>query len=355
MIQSILVKILLAPFSILYGIGVSIRNVLYQRGVLKGVKFNLPVISVGNLSVGGTGKTPHIEYLIRLLKDYVHVATLSRGYLRKTQGFLEVLPSNNAEQTGDEPLMFKRKYPDVMVGVAENRTIGVLEMIKLKPEIQVVLLDDAFQHLSIIPGLNILLTDFRYPFTRDYLLPSGRLREWRSAYERADIIIVSKCPPQMSAAEKDQFIQELKPFSHQQVFFSFYEYGSPYSFYDGHRRINLNGSQDILLISAIAGTEYLTEYLEERTASIRALEFEDHHYFTSSDVSQLKAIFDNMEGENKLILTTEKDAVRLELCQEFLARERPPIFVLPLRVAFHFNEGPVFDQKIKDFLLDFKV
>jgi tetraacyldisaccharide 4'-kinase len=355
MIQSILVKILLAPLSILYGIGVSIRNVLFKRGILKGVKFDLPVISVGNLSVGGTGKTPHIEYLIRLLKDYVHVATLSRGYLRKTQGFLEVLPSNNAEETGDEPLMFKRKYPDAMVGVAENRTIGVLEMIKLNPEIQVVLLDDAFQHLSIIPGLNILLTDFRSPFTRDYLLPSGRLREWRSAYERADIIIVSKCPPQMNQEEKDRVLEELKPFPHQQVFFSYYQYGSPYSLYDGHRRINLNGSQDILLISAIAGTEYLTEYLEERTASIRALEFEDHHYFTSSDVSQLKAIFDNMEGENKIILTTEKDAVRLELCQEFLARERPPIFVLPLRVAFHFGEGPIFDQKIKDFLLDFKV
>ena len=354
MIQSFIIKILLAPFSLLYGLGVSLRNAFYRWGVLKEVSFSVPIISVGNLSVGGTGKTPHIEYLVRLLKDYIYVSTLSRGYMRKTKGFLPIKPGHNAEDAGDEPLMFKRKFPDVFVSVAESRTFGILEILKYHPTTQVILLDDAFQHLSVKPGLNILLTDYRHPFTRDYLLPSGRLREWRSAYQRADILIVSKCPPEMTLEEKEQLVKELAPWPHQRLFFSYFEYGSPYSIYDGRHRLPLDGQQHALLLSAIAGTEYLTDFLEERTASLRALEFEDHHYFTNYDVSRLKQIFDNMEEEKKIILTTEKDAVRLELHKDFLLETRLPIFVLPLRVAFHFGESPAFDQTIRDFLLNFR-
>lgn len=355
MVQSVLIKILLAPFSLLYGLGVNIRNELYRRGLLREVEFSVPVISVGNLSVGGTGKTPHIEYLIRLLKDYIYVATLSRGYQRKTRGYLEVQPAHNAEDAGDEPLMFKRKYPDILVGVAESRTFGILEILKAQSTTQAILLDDAFQHLSVKVGLNILLTDYNAPFTRDYLLPSGRLREWRSAYKRADIIVVTKCPPQMSAQEKELLIQEIKPFPHQHIFFSYYEYGRPYSFFNGLQRIPLNGNIDALLISAIANTGYLTNYLEGQTKSLRILEFEDHHYFSNYDMSQMKRIFDNMEGENKIILTTEKDAVRMELHREFLTESNIPVFVLPVRVAFHFGEGLAFDQLVKDYLLNFRV
>lgn len=354
MIQSVLIKILLAPFSLLYGLGVSIRNELYRRGLLRAVEFSVPVISVGNLSVGGTGKTPHIEYLIRILKDYLLVATLSRGYQRKSRGYLEIQPSHNAEDAGDEPLMFKRKYPDILVGVAESRTFGIVEILKTQPETQAILLDDAFQHLSVKVGLNILLTDFNHPFTRDYLLPSGRLREWRSAYQRADVIVVSKCPSQLNLEEKDHIIQEINPLPHQRVFFSYYEYGRPYSLFNGLHRIPLDGSLDVLLISAIANTEYLTGYLEGQTRSLRVLEFEDHHYFSNFDVSQMKQIFDNIEGNRKIILTTEKDAVRLELHREFLAESKLPLFVLPLRVAFHFGEGPAFDQTVKEYLLDFR-
>lgn len=354
MIQTTLVKILLSPFSLLYGLGVSIRNAFYKQGILREVEFSVPVISVGNLSVGGTGKTPHIEYLIRLLKDYIFVATLSRGYQRKSKGFVNIQPSHNAEEAGDEPLMFKRKYPDILVGVAESRTFGILEILKAQTQTQVILLDDAFQHLSVKPGLNILLTDFNAPFTRDYLLPSGRLREWRSAYRRADIIIVSKCPPELSQEEKNRIISEIKPFPHQRVFFSYYEYGSPYYLFNGQQRIALNGKLDALLISAIAGTGYLTDYLESRTTSLRTLEFEDHHYFSPYDMSQLKRIFENMEGNRKVILTTEKDAVRLELHREFLLESKIPVFVLPARVAFHFGEGPAFDQIVKDYLMNFR-
>ena len=202
MIQNLLVKILLSPFSLLFGLGVSFRDFLYRKELLKGIEFNIPVISVGNLSIGGAGKTPHIEYLIRLLKDYVNIATLSRGYKRKTKGFMVVHPRNTAEQVGDEPLQFKRKFPDIEVAVAEDRSFAIPELLKWNAELQIVLLDDAFQHRSIKPGLNILLTQFNLPFTRDFLLPSGRLREWRSAYERADIIVVSKCPIDVSEEEK---------------------------------------------------------------------------------------------------------------------------------------------------------
>ena len=354
MIQSVLSKILLAPFSLLYGLGVSIRDALYRFGALKSVEFNLPLITVGNLSVGGTGKSPHIEHLVRMLKDYIFVAVLSRGYLRKTKGFLEVQQSSNAEEVGDEPLMFKRKFPDVLIGVAESRIFGVLELLKAGPKTQVVLLDDAFQHLSIRVGLSILLTDYSHPFTRDYLLPSGRLREWRSAYQRANIIVVSKCPPELDLAEKERFLKELNPLPTQKVFFSFYEYGRPYSLYDWRDQIDLDGRHDILLLSAIAGTEYLTTYLENRTASIRPLEFEDHHYFSNFDISQMKLIFDNMDGSKKIILTTEKDAARLELHKEYLLENPLPIYIQPVQVAFHFGEGEAFDREVKEYLLGFR-
>jgi len=354
MVRSLVLKILLAPFSLLYGLGVSIRNALYRFGALKGVEFNIPLISVGNLSVGGTGKTPHIEYLIRLLKDYIHVAVLSRGYRRKTTGFLEVLAGSNAEEAGDEPLMFKRKYPEVLVGVAESRIFGLLELLKLRSKTQVVLLDDAFQHLAVRPGLNILLTDYSHPFTSDYLLPSGLLREWRSAYQRADIIVVSKCPPVMDPVERERFIREIKPLPHQKVFFSYYKYGTVYSLYDWRDQITLNGTHHVMLLSAIAGTEYLVSYLEDRTASIRAVEYEDHHYFTTYDISQVKSAFESLEEKKKIILTTEKDAVRLELLKGYLQENPVPIYILPVQVVFHFGEGGEFDQAVRDFLLNFR-
>ncbi len=181
MIQQTLVKILLAPFSLLYGVGVSLRNFLYQKELLKGIRFDIPVISVGNLSIGGAGKTPHIEYLIRLLQPYIYVSTLSRGYKRSTKGFLLARPHHNAKSIGDEPLQFVRKFPGVVVAVAENRSFAVPQMMMAAPHLQAILLDDAFQHRSIEAGLNILLTQYNLPFTQDYLLPSGRLREWRGA------------------------------------------------------------------------------------------------------------------------------------------------------------------------------
>ncbi len=355
MIQKFLAKFFLAPFALLYGIGVSLRDFFYRKGLLKGYRFNVPVISVGNLSVGGAGKTPHIEYLIRLLKDYLHIATLSRGYKRKTKGYLEVKSKHNAEDVGDEPLQFKRKYgDDITVTVSESRAFGIPEIIATYPETQAILLDDAFQHRAVEPGLNILLTEYGKPFTRDQLLPVGRLREWRSAYQRADIIIVTKCPPQMDAAEKKAFITEINPFPHQKIFFSYYEYGKPYYLFNPRYNLKLEEDLDVLLISAIANTEYLVNYLAEKVDLVRDLNYEDHHYFTAFDVDRLKKIFDNMKKSKKAIMTTEKDAMRLELHRDFLVEKKMPIFVLPVEVRFHFDEGEKFNADLKEFLLNFR-
>ncbi len=355
MIQRRLVQILLAPFSLLYGLGISLRNAFYRAGLLKSMTFNIPVISVGNLSVGGAGKTPHIEYLIRLLREHIKVATLSRGYSRKTRGFLEVQRNNNAERVGDEPLQFKRKYPDIGVYVAEDRAFAIPQIMMKRSDTQLVLLDDAYQHRSVKPGVNILLTEYANLFTKDFLLPSGRLREWPSAYERADVIVVSKCPNTLSEAEKEEITREINPLPHQQLFFSYYAYKAPYYQFNPRYRLQLDDKLEVLLICAIAKTDYLVDYLQSQTGSVRSLEFADHHYFDKEDISNLLRTFKNIESNRKVIITTEKDAMRLELHREFLIKERLPIFVLPTEVRFHFDEGPQFDELVRQYLLNFKV
>jgi tetraacyldisaccharide 4'-kinase len=355
MIQRKLVQLLLAPFSLLYGLGVSLRNSFYRAGLLKSMTFSVPVISVGNLSVGGAGKTPHIEYLIRLLREHIQIATLSRGYSRKTRGFLEVQRDNNAEQVGDEPLQFKRKYPDIGVYVAEDRAFAIPQIVMKKEDTQMVLLDDAFQHRSVQPGVNILLTEYSNRFTQDYLLPSGRLREWREAYERADVIIISKCPQTISPEEKAAIRAEINPLPHQQLFFSYYAYQAPYYQFNPRYRLQLDENLDVLLICAIANTGYLIDYLQSQAGSVQSLEFADHHYFTKEDISTLHRSFNNIDSKRKVIITTEKDAMRLELHRDFLIKERLPIFVLPTEVQFHFGEGPQFDEIIRQYLLNFKV
>lgn len=354
MVQNLLVRILLIPFSLLYGLGVSLRDAAYRMGLLKSVQFSVPTISVGNLSVGGAGKTPHIEYLIRLLKDYIHVATLSRGYGRKSQGYRLVHPRMTAEQAGDEPLQFKRKFPEVTVTVSESRAFGVPRILMEAPETQVVLLDDAFQHRAVQPGLNVLLTEYSHLFTRDWLLPTGRLREWRSAYRRADVLVVTKCPPQLSVQERERILLEIKPFPHQRVFFSYYEYDRPYFIFDARYVTDLQPEWTALMVSAIARTDYLTDYLREKIETVTILEYEDHHLFSAEDMLEVKGTFERLTGEKKIILTTEKDAVRLEAHRQFILDNRLPVFALPVEVRFHFGEGPLFDQLIKDFLLNFK-
>jgi tetraacyldisaccharide 4'-kinase len=306
MVQNWFAKILLFPFSLLYGVAITTRNLFYETGVLKSTKFNIPVISIGNLSLGGAGKTPHVEYLVKQFLPYLNLGTISRGYKRKTKGFRFVFPQDNAQQVGDEPLMYKRKYRDLTVVVSENRALAVPLMLKKYPGLQGIILDDAFQHRGIVPGLNILLTTFDEPFTKDILLPSGRLREYRSSYERADIIIISKCSPSLSENAREKMIKEIKPRNHQKLFFTYYNYFKPYSFYNPKDRIILDKSMDIILISAIADTQYLLDFLEGKVGSYHELSYEDHHVFLERDINYLNQVFKNRDTTNKIILTTEK-------------------------------------------------
>lgn len=338
----------------LYGIGVSLRNFLYAQKLLKGVEFDRPVIAVGNLSLGGAGKTPHVEYLVRLLQDYLYVATLSRGYKRKTKGFRIAQPQDTVETLGDEPLQYYRKFPEIVVTVGENRMFAIPALMAAHPDIQTILLDDAYQHRSVRPGLNILLTQHRLPFTRDWLLPAGRLREWRSAYQRADIIIVTKCPSDLNAAEREALRREISPLPHQRLYFSEYHYDNPYPLLGG-TALHWHGGMNAITLTALANADYLANFLEGKVARVRRMDFEDHHYYTHYDMGRLKHIFEEWQAEDKIIITTEKDATRLEKHREFILQNQLPIYVLPARVSFLGEDGPAFDQHIKDFLLQFRV
>ena len=355
MTQNAIAKALLSPFSALYGIGVATRNLMYDAEIVKSSKFNLPVVSVGNLSIGGAGKTPHIEYLIDLLNPYINVATLSRGYNRDTKGFRLVHPSNTARLVGDEPLMYARKHRGIVVAVGESRSMAIPKIVGSYPQTQAILLDDAFQHRSISPYLNILLTQYERPFTRDTLLPSGRLREWKSSYERADIIIVSKCPDDMDEIKRQVLIDEIKPKAHQKIFFTKYTYDNPYSFYYPNMKLPLEKDLDVIVLSAIANTSYLISYLEKSVGSFTRMEYTDHHNYTERDVAYITQVFKQRDTPKKLVLTTEKDAMRLDIHRKKLFDDKVPVYLLPLRVEFLFEEKEVFDQLIKDKLMDFMV
>jgi len=346
--------ILLYPFSLVYGMLIGLRNLFYEAKLLRSTSFSLPVINVGNLSMGGTGKTPHIEYLIKMLTPYINVATLSRGYKRKSKGFRMVQVSDNAMMAGDEPLQFKRKFRHIPVAVSESRNIGIPNILKQHPETHSILLDDAFQHRSVVPGLNILLTQFSEPFFKDYLLPLGTLREPRLSYERADIIIVTKCPEELSDEQKSDFIAQLNPRKKQKVFFSKYKYHDPYFIHDSNTRIRLGEDSHVILISAIAKVDYLQNHLENIANVDNVVKFEDHHYFTDLELEQFKKIYDNIGEENAFFLTTEKDAMRLDLHRDFLIENDIPVFVLPIEVEF-LGEELEFQDTVKEFLKDFKV
>ncbi|HJW29862.1 MAG TPA: tetraacyldisaccharide 4'-kinase [Saprospiraceae bacterium] len=355
MVNQWVFKLLLLPFALLYGMAVTLRNLAYSIGLLKGSVFNIPVISVGNLTVGGTGKTPHTEFLLRLLHEYLPLAVLSRGYKRKTTGYLEVQLSHNATIVGDEPLQFKRKYPDVSVAVAENRSLAIPFLLGAHPEVRVVILDDGFQHREVIPGLNVLLTEYNRLFTRDFFLPVGRLREWRDESSRADVIIVTKCPESLGAAEMDSISKEVTRGTHQPVFYSHYHYGNPYVMYGPPHRIELRNTLSVLLVAAIAGTEYLIEYVGSKCKEVRMLEYADHHSFTADDIMEMERHFRLLpQDQTSILLTTEKDALRLDMHRDQLQQLNLPIYVLPIAVEFLGDQPERFGQFIKEWLLNFK-
>jgi tetraacyldisaccharide 4'-kinase len=355
LIQETLVRILLSPLALIYGGIISLRNLFYKKGLLRSIRFDIPIISIGNLSVGGTGKTPHIEYLVTWLKEYMPVAILSRGYRRKSAGFQIAQQHPDVQVIGDEPYQFWQKFPDIPIAVAENRELAVPALLKAFPESKLILLDDAFQHLSIKPYINILLTSYDHPFTRDSLLPAGRLREWKSSYTRADIILITKCPRNLSQEQAKALVHEIKPFSHQHLFFTYYRYQLPYYIIQPHQRLGWHEELYIVLISAIANTEYLEQFISRQVKHVQLFSFADHHWFSNYDMGQLKRQYDALPGPHKAIITTEKDATRLQLHRDYIIENKLPIFVLPVAVEFLWNEEDRWKEVIMNKLLAFTV
>jgi tetraacyldisaccharide 4'-kinase len=343
-----LVRFLLYPFALIYGVVVWLRNRLYDVGFSSSIEFSVPVICVGNLSVGGTGKTPHVEYLIRLLQYRYRVATMSRGYKRSTQGFVLASEQSNALRIGDEPMQYYLSFPEVAVSVAEERMTGIPLLLQRRPDVEVVILDDAFQHRSVKAGVNMLITDYSRPFYEDYIMPYGRLREGRSAYKRAQIIVVSKCPPALPRAEADAMIARIAPVSGQQVFFSAIRYGMPYGLLS-RDAVEIR-NRNIVLVCCIARPEPLIAYLKGLAKDVHVLAYADHHYFGSRDLEEIRQAYENWPVEDKIIVTTEKDATRLLLHRELLQELNLPIVVLPIEVAILFDEGPRLDAMIEQYV-----
>src|SRR5215213_2112934 len=272
-------RVLLLPFAILFWLVVLVRNWMYKKNILKSTSFGLPIICVGNLSIGGTGKSPMVEYLVLHLKNLYKVATLSRGYKRKTTGYALATDDTTAIDVGDEPMQFHRKFPGVPVAVGEQRVLAIPQLLHDRPETEVIILDDAFQHRAIKAGFNILLTDYGNLFTRDFFLPTGDLRDSRSSYKRADVIVVTKCRPDLSEEERQEIIKEIAPLSHQQVFFSCIAYSTIY-----HIIRSTYGSIDeeteVFLITGIANPRPLKKYIEDHVETYQMMHFNDHHIFS---------------------------------------------------------------------------
>ncbi len=333
----LLKKILLFPFAIIYGIITSIRNFLYDWKFLPSKTVDVHTICVGNLAVGGTGKTPHIEYLIQLLKNDYKVATLSRGYKRKTKGFLLANDSSSAEDIGDEPLLFKVKNPDIQVAVDSNRVNGIKQLLTLEKPPRVVLLDDAFQHRAIKCELNIIVSEFTNIYTHDMMLPAGYLRESKQGAKRADIIIISKTPENMTAVDLRNFSKDLHPLPHQHLFFTWIKYGTLAGFQNPSDTIDtLNDlfRYRIILFTGIANPTPMITYLKEYASDVIHIQYPDHHAFTLQNIVEIRDTLDSLEGGNKIVVTTQKDAMRLLNSDLQDLTNNLPLYILPIEVDF---------------------
>ncbi|AYB34165.1 tetraacyldisaccharide 4'-kinase [Chryseolinea soli] len=340
----ILLRILLYPMAMAYNFITGLRNRLYDRGLKPSVTFELPVINVGNLTVGGTGKTPLIEYLIRLLAPNRKVATLSRGYGRTTTGFRIAGPSDNAATLGDEPTQFYQKYGDrVTVAVGEERALAIPNILQDHPDTEIILLDDAYQHRKVRPSLNILLSDYSRPFYEDLLLPAGRLRESRHGATRADVVVVTKCPPEISDDEMMDIDQQVRRYVEKPVFFTHVRYGSPMPVTTRAQKLG----DDVVLVTGIANAKPLVHYLKQTFNLVKHFDFTDHHTYRASDLEDFAGAL--KAHPQASFLTTEKDKVKLVSPAFREAIEKIPLFYLPIEVEFIKN-GQDFDEIVLNHL-----
>ena len=344
----------LLPLSWFYGCIVGLRNFLFDVGVLKSRSFSVPVISVGNITVGGTGKTPHVEYLVRLLKDQNHVAVLSRGYKRKSSGFVLASGQSSVADIGDEPLQMKRKFPDITIAVDNKRVRGIEKLTEHDRSVDVILLDDAFQHRYVKPGVNILLVDYHRLIIYDKLLPAGRLREPLKGKNRADIVIVTKCPKTLKPMEFRVITKAMNLYPYQKLFFTTLSYGALNAIYKKGTRewSELHDDEHLLLLTGIASPRQLIEDLATLVPAPATLSerltrftFPDHHNFTPKDVNRLNETFAAMPSP-KCIITTEKDAARLVGIEGLSNEVRENLYAIPVNIQFMLEQTEIFNEKI---------
>jgi tetraacyldisaccharide 4'-kinase len=320
-------KYIFLPFSFLYGIITDIRNYLYDNGFWKETAFDRPIINVGNLTVGGTGKTPHVEYLIKLLKEKYTIATLSRGYGRKTKGFIIANSSATAQTIGDEPYQFYQKFKeDIIVTVGENRVEAVDKIFTQNPATEIIILDDAFQHRPIKPSLNILLMDYSRPIYEDFTFPAGRLRERRHGAKRADIVIVTKCPDGISQGKQEEIKRKLHPYIKENTpyFFTKTLYGKPQNCRPERDDFDL---KKITLLSGIANPKPFEEYAKKHFEVVNHLIFNDHHDFVEKDLVELSS-------KKTPVLMTEKDMVKFIPFLNHESLKDIPLYYLPIEIGF---------------------
>jgi tetraacyldisaccharide 4'-kinase len=350
-----MLKIFLYLFSIFYGAVVYIRNFLYDYNLLKSTEFDIPVISIGNITVGGTGKTPHTEYLVNLLKKHAEVATLSRGYKRKSKGFVMVETGSNVLDAGDEPLQIKRKFPEVRVAVDENRVHGIKRLLREEVQPDVIVLDDAFQHRRVNPGINILLIDYNRPVDSDSLLPLGRLRERKYQQRRANVIIYTKCPDEITPIRRRIILKEVNIRPYQSLYFTTMEYGEPVAVFpeEAVPVPSLREKQvSSIMLSGIASPGQFRDYLSSKTSLLDELVYGDHHRYSEKDMKQIEQKYEHHKEQGPFILTTEKDAMRLSGETGLSPVVRSRLYYIPVKIKFLESEGKSFDKKIVGYVKD---
>ena len=344
-------KILLAPISWLYAIALHIRHKLFDWGILRSHDFSIPTICVGNLALGGTGKTPHTEYLIRLLKDKANVAVLSRGYGRKTKGYILAKEDTGYEQIGDEPLQYYLKFNDIHVAVDENRCEGIKNLMSFLPNLDVILLDDAYQHRQIKPGLSILLTEYYNLYKKDMLVPAGNLRDVKSAAKRADIIIVTKSPRVLLPYDKRDVVNLIDAKPYQKVFFTYIDFQELTPINETAKYTNLQDMKSVYLFCGIANPYPLEDHLKRKYNTLITNYYDDHHCFTDSDIDVILDGFNSVIGKNKIIVTTEKDLMRLTKASYLNKFENVPLYTIPIEVRFNDKkEEETFNNLILDYV-----
>jgi tetraacyldisaccharide 4'-kinase len=348
-------NILLYPISLLYGLITGIRNFLYDSGILTSVEFHFPVICVGNITVGGTGKTPHTEYLAELLRGKFKVAILSRGYKRKTHDFRVAISSSQVRDIGDEPLQIFRHFPDVLVAVDKNRVHGVKRILEEYPDIEVIILDDGFQHRKIVPGYSILLSDFERLIVRDHMLPYGNLRESKQNMRRADMILITKSPENISPIQRRLIVKEVDKSPYQNLYFTTFRYKTPLQVFNYPHQVNQpdiakGASCGIILITGIANPQPLKEYLEKSYNEIIHLSFPDHYNYTEKDLSGISSAYYDLKSTTRFLFTTEKDAVKLREFTNIAEPIKSAFFYIPIGILFLNEDKDEFDNLIIDYV-----